>query len=207
MGISLEKAELISLALTTFLYGESRNRLDCPPVFPLTYEPADRVVLRSVSHHDCGDVLQGNGGYSSTAHKDSSCVMDDVSGGDYGGTSFHMPALCIDAVLFQHLIIIWIRAMQGFVVQKGGSAQAFYEDISDPTSSIKLSCMLLQTIMGDLVMVRGCFASALATLLILEDMAALCGLWQKSNRRSSRYPPCSWLFRYETEIRVMLICV
>ena len=176
MGISLEKAELISLALTTFLYGESRNRLDRPPVFPLTYEPADRVVLRFVSHHDCGDVLQGNGGYSSTTHKDSSCVMDDVSGGDYDWTSSNMPALFIDAVLFQHLIIIWIRAMQGFVVQKGGSAQAFYEDISDPTSIIKLSCMCLQTALGDLVVVSGCFASALVPIFILEDMAAVCGL-------------------------------
>ena len=150
--------------------------LDRPPMIPLTYEPADRVVLRFVSHHDCGDVLQGNGGYLSTAHKDPSCVIDDASGGDYGAISFQMPTLCINPVLFQHLIIIWIRAMQGFVVQKGGSAQAFYEDISDPTSIIKLTCMNLQTVLGDLVIVSECSASTLVPSFILEDMAAICGL-------------------------------
>ena len=34
MGISIETAELIALALTTFLYGESRKRLHCLLVFP-----------------------------------------------------------------------------------------------------------------------------------------------------------------------------
>jgi hypothetical protein len=98
MGISLEKAELISLALTTFLYGESRKRLDCLPVLLLTYELGDRVVLRFVPHDNCGDVFQGNGGYSSTAHKDSSSVIDDASGGNYGAISFQVPFLCINAV-------------------------------------------------------------------------------------------------------------
>ena len=57
MGISLEKAELISLALTTFLYGESRKRLDCLPVLLLTYGLGDRVVFRFVPHDNCGDVF------------------------------------------------------------------------------------------------------------------------------------------------------
>ena len=90
--------------------------------------------------------------------------------------SFQMPTLCINPVLFQHLIIIRILAVQGFIVQKRGSTQAFYEDISDPTSIIKLSCMCLQTALGDLAVVSGCFAFALVPSFVFKDMAALCGL-------------------------------
>ena len=121
-------------------------------------------------------MLQGNRGYSSTAHKDSSCVIDDASGGDYGGINFQVPALRINAVLFQHLITTWVRAIQGFVVKKRGSTQAFYEDMSDPTNVIKLTCMYLQTVLGDIVIVSGCFASAPVPSFIFEDMAVLCGL-------------------------------
>jgi hypothetical protein len=66
--------------------------------------------------------------------------------------------------------------MQGFVVKKRGSTQAFYEDMSDPTNVIKLTCMYLQTVLGDLVIVSGCLASALVPSFIFEDMAVLCGL-------------------------------
>jgi hypothetical protein len=66
--------------------------------------------------------------------------------------------------------------MQGFIIQKHGSTQAFYEDISDPTSLIKLICMCLQMVLGDLVIVSGCFAFTPVPSFTLKDMAALCGL-------------------------------
>ncbi|KAH9973355.1 hypothetical protein BGW80DRAFT_1459239 [Lactifluus volemus] len=56
-------------------------------------------------------------------------------------------------VATMHIIILWVRGVLGFIVQKRGSTQAFYEDISDPTTLIKVSCMCLQMILGDAVVV------------------------------------------------------
>jgi hypothetical protein len=66
--------------------------------------------------------------------------------------------------------------MKGFIIQEGGSTEAFYEDISDPTSIIKMTSMCVQMILGDLVIVSGCFPSSTVPLFIFEDMATLCGL-------------------------------
>jgi hypothetical protein len=80
MGISLAKAQLISLALSTFLYGASRPTSSVH----LTYEPMDRGVFHFVSHHGRDYVLECDGRYSSTALKDTSCVLLDASGGHHG---------------------------------------------------------------------------------------------------------------------------
>ncbi|KAI0246615.1 hypothetical protein BJV78DRAFT_1134832 [Lactifluus subvellereus] len=114
MGISLENAELVSLALTTFLYGLFFA------LFLIT------IVVMSYK------------------------VTEDIR---RQRTRILPASLMMLLVATTHLIIIWIRAMQGFVVQKRGSTQAFYEDISDPTSIIKLTCMCLQTVLGDLVII------------------------------------------------------
>jgi len=114
MGISLEKAELISLALTTFLYG----------LFFALFLITTVVMSYKVTE----DI-----------HRQRTRILP--------------VSLMMLLVATTHLIIIWIRAVQGFVVQKRGSTQAFYEDISDPTSIIKLTCMLLQTVLGDLVII------------------------------------------------------
>jgi hypothetical protein len=82
MGLSLEESQLLSLASTTFLYGASRKCLDSPPVFP--YKPMDRLILLFVSRHVCCYVSGCDGGYSSPAHEDSSCIILDAFGGHHG---------------------------------------------------------------------------------------------------------------------------
>ena len=69
MGISLEKAELVSLGLTTFLYGASvRKSFQCSRLaFALANIHADRIVLHALPHLDRGDVLQGGGGHPESA--------------------------------------------------------------------------------------------------------------------------------------------
>jgi len=114
MGISLEKAQLISLALTTFLYG----------LFFALFLITTVVMSYKVTE----DI-----------HRQRTKILP--------------VSLIMLLVATTHLIIIWVGAIQGFVVQKRGSTQAFYEDISDPTSIIKLTCMLLQTVLGDLVII------------------------------------------------------
>ncbi|KAF8481565.1 hypothetical protein DFH94DRAFT_400009 [Russula ochroleuca] len=52
-----------------------------------------------------------------------------------------------------HLVVLWIRAVQAFIVQKGGSALAFYDDLSDATSVARVICLVIQCILGDFVII------------------------------------------------------
>jgi hypothetical protein len=90
-SISLPKSELISLGLTTFLYGEPMN----PTFFSLAFLLDDddglsvnRIVLRSVSHHG-GDIILSESVCASTPHKDPPSVILDASGGHYGASTFY----------------------------------------------------------------------------------------------------------------------
>ncbi|KAI9444560.1 hypothetical protein H4582DRAFT_826261 [Lactarius indigo] len=48
-----------------------------------------------------------------------------------------------------HFIIGWIRGMYGFADENGGSAMAFYADVSNTTSLLRTACVCLQSVMGD----------------------------------------------------------
>ncbi|KAF8492847.1 hypothetical protein F5888DRAFT_1636983 [Russula emetica] len=52
-----------------------------------------------------------------------------------------------------HLFVLWIRGVQAFIVQKGGSALAFYDELSDATSVARVTCLVIQTVLGDLVII------------------------------------------------------
>lgn len=52
-----------------------------------------------------------------------------------------------------HLFVLWIRAVQAFIVQKEGSALAFYEVLSDATSIARVVCLVIQSVLGDLVII------------------------------------------------------
>jgi hypothetical protein len=56
--------------------------------------------------------------------------------------------------------------MQAFIVQKGGSALAFYELLSDATSVARVTCLVIQSVLGDLVIVSSLLISGLALLFI-----------------------------------------
>ncbi len=43
--------------------------------------------------------------------------------------------------------------MQAFIVQKGGNPLAFYEELSDATSVARVTCLVIQSVLGDLVIV------------------------------------------------------
>jgi hypothetical protein len=72
MGISLVKAQLLSLGLTTFLYGASAPKsLHCSHLaFALADIHMDRIVLHALPRHNCGDVFQGVGGHPEAAQDD-----------------------------------------------------------------------------------------------------------------------------------------
>jgi hypothetical protein len=53
----------------------------------------------------------------------------------------------------QHLFVLWIRGVQAFIVQKGGSPLAFYRELSDATSVARVTCLVIQSVLGDLVIV------------------------------------------------------
>ncbi|KAI9510761.1 hypothetical protein F5148DRAFT_976251 [Russula earlei] len=114
MGISLAKAELLSLALTTFLYGLFFT-LFCITVTFMSFRVTCSVRQQRVK------IL--------------------------------LASFLLLLVATLHLVIIWIRAVQGFVVQKRGSAEAFYADLSDPTSVARVICLCIQTIPADLVII------------------------------------------------------
>lgn len=84
MGISLAKAELVSLGLTTFLYGASVwKSLQCSRLaFALANMHANRIVCNALPHLDCGDVFQGGGGHPESAQQDPPSVVLDAHGGD-----------------------------------------------------------------------------------------------------------------------------
>lgn len=56
--------------------------------------------------------------------------------------------------------------MQAFIVQKGGSALAFYEVLSDATSVARVVCLVIQSVLGDLVIVSSLLLSGLTLLFI-----------------------------------------
>ncbi|KAI0275212.1 hypothetical protein BC834DRAFT_37029 [Gloeopeniophorella convolvens] len=114
MGISLAKSELVSLGLTTFLYGL---------FFALFW-----ITLVVMSWRVTEDV-----------RVQRSKIMP---------VSFLMLV-----VATMHLTIIWVRAVQGFIAQKGGSATAYYENIAEPLSLVKLCCLLFQSLLGDGVII------------------------------------------------------
>ncbi|KAN0127919.1 hypothetical protein V8E53_014267 [Lactarius tabidus] len=114
MSISLLKAQLLALCLSTFLYGV---------FFAL-------VLITTVV----------------MSYK----VTDDIR---RQRLKILPVSYAMLAVATMHFIVSWIRASYGFVDQKGGSAMAFYGDISNTTSLLKTSCLCLQTVMGDAVVV------------------------------------------------------
>jgi hypothetical protein len=69
--------------------------------------------------------------------------------------------------------------VQAFIVQKGGSPLAFYNDLSDATSIARMSCLLVQSILGDFVMVSSLLLSTLALLLISPKMWRLYVVYDK----------------------------
>lgn len=54
---------------------------------------------------------------------------------------------------FKHIVLLWIRGKNGFVDQRGGSATLFYENIADITNVLNTGCLLLQSLLGDGVIV------------------------------------------------------
>jgi hypothetical protein len=84
MGISLVKAQLLSLGLTTFLYGASAPKsLHCSHLaFALADIHMDRIVLHALPRHNCGDVFQGVGGHPEAAQDDPPSFVLDVHGGN-----------------------------------------------------------------------------------------------------------------------------
>ncbi|KAN0127923.1 hypothetical protein V8E53_014271 [Lactarius tabidus] len=112
MGISLLKAQLISLCLSTFLYGMFLA-LVLMTTIVMVYKATDdtrrqRVKVLPVSY-------------------------------------------AMLAVATMHFIVGWVQGVDAFIDQKGGSATAFYADISDPTSLLRQSCLCLQSVMGDAI--------------------------------------------------------
>jgi hypothetical protein len=55
--------------------------------------------------------------------------------------------------------------VQAFIAEKGGSALAFYSDLSDATSIARAACLTIQCVLGDLVMVSSLLLSTRALLL------------------------------------------
>ncbi|KAH9988206.1 hypothetical protein BJV77DRAFT_758541 [Russula vinacea] len=79
-----------------------------------------------------------------------------------------------------HLIVLWIRAVQAFIVQKGGSALAFYGDLSDATSLARVICLVIQCILGDFVIIwrlyvvyGKCFWVVIPPLLLVASYTAV----------------------------------
>jgi hypothetical protein len=114
MGISLVKAQLLSLGLTTFLYGS---------FFTLFL-----VTIAVMSFRVSEDI-----------RKQRKMILP---------VSFLM-----FTVATLHIVLLWIRGKIGFLNQRGGSVTAFYENIADMTNVMKLACLLLQSLLGDSVII------------------------------------------------------
>ncbi|KAH9028064.1 hypothetical protein EDB83DRAFT_2230125 [Lactarius deliciosus] len=114
MGISLAKAELLSLGLTTFLYGL---------FFTLFF-----ISTAVMSYRVAEDVR-------SQRNK----ILP---------VSFSM--LVVATI---HIVLLWVRGKIGFIDQRGGSPTAFYENIADITNVLKVGCLLLQSLLGDGVII------------------------------------------------------
>ncbi|KAH9059063.1 hypothetical protein EDB87DRAFT_1685009 [Lactarius vividus] len=114
MGISLEKAELLSLGLTTFLYG----------VFFSLF-----LISTAVMSYRAGEDVR------SQRNK----ILP---------VSFSM--LVVATI---HIVLLWVRGKIGFIDQRGGSSTAFYENIADITNVLKVGCLLLQSLLGDGVII------------------------------------------------------
>jgi hypothetical protein len=69
--------------------------------------------------------------------------------------------------------------VQAFVTQKGGSALAFYSNLSDATSVARVSCLVAQSILGDLVIVSSSLLCTLALLLISPKIWRLYVVYDK----------------------------
>lgn len=82
--------------------------------------------------------------------------------------------------------------MQAFIVQKGGSALVFYEDLSDATSVTRVVCLVIQCILGDCVIVSPFLLPTLGTSIKShEDMATVCGVRQTFLGNRSGRPSCN----------------
>ncbi|KAH9030178.1 hypothetical protein EDB84DRAFT_1562618 [Lactarius hengduanensis] len=114
MGISLEKAELLSLGLTTFLYG----------LFFTLFLISTAVM--------------------------SYRVAEDVRSQRNKILPVSFSMLVVATI---HIVLLWVRGKIGFVDQKGGSPTAFYENIADITNVLKVGCLLLQSLLGDGVII------------------------------------------------------
>ncbi|KAF8274357.1 hypothetical protein EI94DRAFT_1696257 [Lactarius quietus] len=110
MGISLPKAQLISLCLETFLYGVFFTLVLITTAL-MTYNVTEDIRRQRVK------VL--------------------------------LLSYAMLAVATMHLIVGWVQGEYAFVDQKGGSATAFYADISDLTSLLRQSCLSIQSVLGD----------------------------------------------------------
>ena len=58
--------------------------------------------------------------------------------------------------------------MHAFIIQKGGSALAFYEDLSDATSVARVTCLVIQCVLGDCVVVSSLLLPTLARLIFTK---------------------------------------
>lgn len=114
MGISLEKAQLLSLGLTTFLYGL---------FFTLFLISTAVMSLRAT---------------------------DDIR-------VQRIKILPVSSLMLVvatlHIVLVWIRGGNAFADQRGGSATIFYENIADTTNVLKIGCLLLQSLLGDGVII------------------------------------------------------
>jgi len=52
-----------------------------------------------------------------------------------------------------HIVLLWVRGKNGFVEQRGGSTILFYENIADITNVLQTGCLLLQSLLGDGVII------------------------------------------------------
>ncbi|KAH9980781.1 hypothetical protein BJV74DRAFT_887543 [Russula compacta] len=52
-----------------------------------------------------------------------------------------------------HLVVVWIRGEYGFINERRGSVGAFYEDIAARTSLLRLTCLCVQSAIGDGVVI------------------------------------------------------
>lgn len=101
MGISLPKGELISLALTTLLYGTPIIISIKIVLLSLMANhdglSTNRIIFNSVHHHGGDDILCASV-YASTSHEDSPSVIPDACGG-HDGMSTSYEAIPFDQVL------------------------------------------------------------------------------------------------------------
>jgi hypothetical protein len=69
--------------------------------------------------------------------------------------------------------------VQAFIVHKGGSALDVYNDLSDATNIARATCLLIQSVLGDFVMVSSLLFSSLALLLISPKIWRLYVVYDK----------------------------